>query len=318
MTNKTKMLLLLIFLLFSLTSCTQTMKDKSGKIVKYEITGQTLTANILCKPTNQEVVQIYLDNGFKIDNLVSCNNFKITTGGYEGLWTSIFVKPLAFAILKIGQLVKNYGLGLVLSAILIRFLINPITKKTTMQSENMKKAKPELDKIEKKYKNTQDKDAVMQKTQEIMLIYKKYGINPMSGCLLAFIQLPLLIAFLEAINRIPAIFESQLLTIKMGTTIRVGLLEQGNILYGILLGLVLCTTYYSFKMTNVQTKSEQLDQAKMTLIFLIVFIGFASLGLPSAMSLYWTTSSAFTIAQNRLIKRRPKKNESISIRSKKS
>lgn len=47
----------------------------------------------------------------------------------------------------------------------------------------------------------------MQKSQEMLVIYKKYKINPMAGCLYAFIQLPLFLAFYEALNRLPLIFE---------------------------------------------------------------------------------------------------------------
>ena len=87
----------------------------------------------------------------------------------------------------------------------------PLTRKSAMQSENLKLAQPELDKLEKKYKNRQDQESMMQKSQEMLLIYKKYQINPMAGCLYAFIQLPLFLAFYEALNRLPLIFEGTFL-----------------------------------------------------------------------------------------------------------
>lgn len=78
----------------------------------------------------------------------------------------------------------------------------PITKKSAMQSENLKKAQNDLQKLEKKYAGKQDQESMMQKSQEMMLIYKKYNINPMSGCIFALIQIPLFFAFYEAMNRI--------------------------------------------------------------------------------------------------------------------
>ena len=88
-----------------------------------------------------------------------------------------------------------------------------------MQSEYMKKANPEIARIEKKYanKDQNDKEVMMQKSQEMMMVYKKYNVNPISGCLLSFLQLPLFIAFLEAINRVPAIFEEKFLFFHLGT-----------------------------------------------------------------------------------------------------
>ena len=61
-------------------------------------------------------------------------NFKINQGGYEGLWTSFFVKPLGWAIIQIGKLVHNYGLALIIMGILIRLALYPITASTTKQT----------------------------------------------------------------------------------------------------------------------------------------------------------------------------------------
>ena len=70
-----------------------------------------------------------------------------------------------------------------------------MTKKTLLQSENMKKAQPEIQRIEKKYEGKTDNESMTKKGQEMMMIYKKYEIKPLSGCLFAFIQLPILLAF---------------------------------------------------------------------------------------------------------------------------
>ena len=94
--RKNKILILLICMMFVLTGCTKTLKNDDKKVVTYEKTGQSLTENILCKPTNKEVIELYKENGVKVDKLVECKNFKVTSGGYDGLWTSIFVKPLAW------------------------------------------------------------------------------------------------------------------------------------------------------------------------------------------------------------------------------
>ena len=68
------------------------------------------------------------------------------------------------------------------------------------QSENMKKAQPELARIEKKYANKTDNEAMIAKSQEMMMVYKKYSISPFGSCLLAFIQLPLLLDNLNSLH----------------------------------------------------------------------------------------------------------------------
>ena len=54
---------------------------------------------------------------------------------------------------KSGELVKNYGLSVIIISLIIRLIAFPLTRKTAMQSEIMKKAQPEIEKLEKKYKD---------------------------------------------------------------------------------------------------------------------------------------------------------------------
>ena len=296
-----KKIILVLISVFMLTGCTTILKDKDNKTVVNPETGQSITENIICKPTDEKVVKIYKENGVDIKDLPSCNNFN-PVSKYEGLWTTFFVKPLAWVIIQIGNLVNSYGLSIIITAILIRLVLMPITKKTAMQSENMKKAQPEIEKLEKKYKGKESQEDQMRKTQEMLAIYQKYQINPVSGCLLAFIQLPLLFAFLEAINRTPAIFESKFLGLQMATTTLVGI-ENGNYIYILFIILILGTTYLSFKKT-LKDQTAAAAQMKYTIYIMLVIIFIGSLTLPTALGIYWITSSTFTIFQNIWVERK--------------
>lgn len=299
-------LLIVILFIFTLTGCTKYLKDDKGAIVKNNKTGQSITENIICKPTNEKTIKIYEDNGVNISKLPECPKFN-PVKNYEGLWTSIFVKPLAWLIIKIGVIFNNYGIALILTCILIRLVLFPVTQKTAMQSELLKKAQPELTKLEKKYENKTSQEDQQKKAQEMMMIYQKYKINPMSGCLLSFIQIPLLIAFYEAINRTPAIFEDTFLKVfKMGTTPWIGITTNHNYFYIIIVALVVLTTYFSFRKTLKDQSGAMAAGAQMkyTIYFMMIFIGFTSLTLPSALGIYWITSSAFTILQNIIVERK--------------
>lgn len=298
--TKKKIILVLISVLM-LTGCTTTLKDKDNKTVVNTETGQSITENIICKPTDESVIKIYEENGVDIKDLPSCNNFN-PVSKYEGLWTTFFVKPLAWVIIQIGNLVNSYGLSIIITALLIRLVLMPITKKTAMQSENMKKAQPEIERLEKKYKGKESQENQMRKTQEMLAIYQKYQINPVSGCLLAFIQLPLLFAFLEAINRTPAIFESKFLGLQMATTTLVGI-ENGNYIYILFIVLILGTTYLSFKKT-LKDQTAAAAQMKYTIYIMLGIIFIGSLTLPTALGIYWITSSTFTIFQNMWVERK--------------
>ena len=296
-----KKIILVLISVFMLTGCTTILKDKDNKTVVNPETGQSITENIICKPTDEKVVKIYKENGVDIKDLPSCNNFN-PVSKYEGLWTTFFVKPLAWVIIQIGNLVNSYGLSIIITAILIRLVLMPITKKTAMQSENMKKAQPEIERLEKKYKGKESQEDQMRKTQEMLAIYQKYQINPVSGCLLAFIQLPLLFAFLEAINRTPAIFESKFLGLQMATTTLVGI-ENGNYIYILFIILILGTTYLSFRKT-LKDQTAAAAQMKYTIYIMLGIIFIGSLTLPTALGIYWITSSTFTIFQNMWVERK--------------
>lgn len=303
--NKVKIFLLAILVMLS-TGCTKYVKD-GNKSVIYEATGQTLTANILCKPVTEDLYNIYKENEDKLtnklDELPDCNNFSVTDIKYVSLWESFFVKPLAWIILKVGELVKNYGVAVMLISVLIRAIMIPLTKKSMAQTENMKKAQPEINRLEKKYANKTDNESLMAKSQETMMIYKKYNINPVSGCLTSFIQLPIFFAFLEAINRVPAIFEGTLFNMNLGMTPMTGF-AQGNYIYIILLLLIIGSTYVTFKFSMQSAGSTEAErQMKMMSTFMIIMISFASLSLPTALALYWVVNNVFAIIQNLIVKK---------------
>lgn len=302
--KKLILIMMLCAITLSATGCTTLLKDEKGKAVQNPVTGQNLPKNILCRPESKKTIEVYEDNKIELNKLPKCSEFVPASGGYEGIWTTIFVKPLAWIIIQIGKIVKNYGLAVILITLLIRMIMFPLTQKSAVQSENLKLAKPELDKLEKKYKNRQDQEAMMQKSQEMLVIYKKYKINPMAGCLYAFIQLPLFLAFYEALNRLPLIFEGSFLGLHLGMTPLTGI-TSGKIYYIIIVVLVGLVTYYSFKLNSGASMSEdQAKQMKMMTNIMTGVITLSSLTISSAIGLYWITNSGFTIVQNLIVKRR--------------
>jgi len=329
---KNKKLIILLVVVLLLTGCTKQLKDENGKIVKNEETGQTLPSNIMCQPTDKDIRKIYqetktakeeklaqeLEDGkitkteynkkvkslLDINDLPKCSEFTITSGGYEGLWNTIFIKPLTWVLIKLGQLLTNYGLAIIVATMLIRLLLYPITRKTLKQSEMMKKIQPEVKRIEAKYKDKTDQQSMAMKSQELMAIYKQNNINPMSGCLFSFLQIPLFFAFYEALYRLPVLFEDNFLAFNMATT-PMSALTNGHFYYIILPILVFVVTYFSFK-ANKNNGAGQEKQMKTMMMVMLVIIVFTSFQMSTAIILYWITNSAFTILQNILVKRSTK------------
>lgn len=307
MKKKVIVFLSLVISCMFLTGCTSYVKDKDNKVVKNETTGQNLVENILCRPESKEILKSYKEHDLDISKLPKCSKFKVTSGGYEGVWTSLFVKPLAWFILLITKIVKNSGLAIILATLTIRLIMMPMTRKAAMQSENLQKVKPEMDKLEKKYANKTDQESMMMKSQELMALYKKYDINPLSGCLFSFIQLPLFMAFYESLYRLPTIFEGNVGPFDLGVSPLVAL-GNGSYQYLILVALVFVVTFYSFKLNSGASMSpEQAAQMKMMRNMSLIMIGTAAFSISSAISFYWITNSSFTIFQNLYVKKVAKK-----------
>lgn len=82
-----------------------------------------------------------------------------------------------------------YGIAIVIMTILVRLAMSPVTYKSYLSQAKMKVLKPEITELGEKYK-----DNAMKKQQETMKLYGKAGVSPMSGCLPAFIQMPIFYA----------------------------------------------------------------------------------------------------------------------------
>lgn len=336
--NKTKKVLLVFTIILFLSGCTK-YKTYDNKSVVIESTGQKVVENILCKTeetekqynsikenkikeyetkfNNNEIAQDELDNkindvesSFNIENVPYCSEFKIFSGN-DGLWTTVFVKTLSWVIIKLGNITKNYGWAIIIVTILIRMVLYPLTKKTAMQSENMKAAQSKLQKLEEKYRNKNDQQSLMMKNQEMLKIYKDYNINPMSSCLFAFIQIPLFFAFYEALYRLPVVLEENFLGINLGLTPIVAF-QNGQYYYLIFVILVVLATYFSFKLNSASNpEGEMAAQMKMMTNISVVMISITSFSISTGVALYWIVNSSFTILQNLLVKR-GKKNANVS------
>ncbi|MCV6628705.1 MAG: membrane protein insertase YidC [Flavobacteriaceae bacterium] len=81
------------------------------------------------------------------------------------------------------------GIAIIIMTILVRLLMSPVTYKSYLSQAKMKVLRPEINEINEKFK-----DNAMKKQQETMKLYGKAGVNPMSGCVPALLQLPVFYA----------------------------------------------------------------------------------------------------------------------------
>jgi len=104
---------------------------------------------------------------------------------------AVIIQPFSIAILwtfkKLHAVIPNYGLVLLLFALIIKLITAPLTHKSTVSMKRMQALQPRMEELKEKYaKDPQRLNA------ETMKLYKEEGVNPMSGCLPILLQMPLL------------------------------------------------------------------------------------------------------------------------------
>ena len=109
-----------------------------------------------------------------------------------------------FNVLSSAFGIENIGLCFILFTIIIYTFMIPLTIKQQKFSKLSAVMNPELQAIQKKYKNKRDQESMLKMQEEMKMVYDKYGTSQMGGCLQLVIQFPILLALWKVIQNIPA------------------------------------------------------------------------------------------------------------------
>lgn len=104
-------------------------------------------------------------------------------------WINKFVFIPVFSFLS--SFIGNFGIVIILMTIVVRIIMSPVVYKSYLSSAKMKVLRPEMQEINEKLKG---KENAMKRQQETMALQRKAGVNPLSGCIPALIQMPVFFA----------------------------------------------------------------------------------------------------------------------------
>ncbi|MYB39739.1 YidC/Oxa1 family membrane protein insertase [Candidatus Saccharibacteria bacterium] len=115
------------------------------------------------------------------------------------LWNTLIFEPVFNLIAILIAIIPwhNFGLALVLFAVITRLLLHPLIKKQLLQIKKQKELQPEVMKIKKANKGNRQ-----QETMEIMALYRKNNFNPFAALGYILLQIPILIGLYQVINRV--------------------------------------------------------------------------------------------------------------------
>ena len=204
----------------------------------------------------------------------------------------------------------NMGIVLILITILLKGITFPMVKKSYMSSAKMRVLKPKFEEATKQYDKPEDQ---MKKQQEMMNLYSKYGVSPLSGCLPMLIQMPIWLAmFFFVPNAIQLRGESFLWMSDLSTYDPI--VEWGTNIWGIgdhlsLTCILFCVaqlvyTWFSMQQQKDQMVGQQADQMKvmqwmmyiMPLMFFFIFNDYSSgLNFYYFVSLFMSAAIMYTL-----------------------
>ena len=119
----------------------------------------------------------------------------ILTGGPFNLIDLLVVRPIVNIQFMIFNLVHDFGLAIIIFAVLVKLCMWPLTKKQLNQTKLIRKIQPELTQIKKNCKGNKQMESL-----QTMDLYKRYNVKPFASILTLFIQLPIFIAIFSAIR----------------------------------------------------------------------------------------------------------------------
>ena len=239
----------------------------------------------------------------------------------SSLWNTFFYEPIYNTLIFIVDKVTfgDIGFAIIILTIFIKFLLSPLKKKSIRSQVLMKRIEPELKALKKEFPN---KEEQAKKTFEL---YKKYNVNPFSGCLVILLQLPVIFAlyyvFYKGLSFDVTPLYSFISTPENINTHFLGLvdLHGKSIVFALLAGIsqfIQGKLAAPLKPKKVEVVTEQAQEEPKTFqeqladsmqlnvrYVLPVFVAFIAYQISAAIALYWIISNIFTIIQEWHVRR---------------
>lgn len=205
-------------------------------------------------------------------------------------WFGFIAKPLFLALHWVNDnLTNNWGWAIVLVTVIINFLMLPLKFSSLRSMQKMAALKPEIEKINERYKGVGLRDPKKQKqNEELMALYQKHGINPMGGCVPLLLQMPFFIAFYKVL--------SVAIELRGASWLWVTDLSQPETLPIRMLPVGMLVSQVWMQRITPSTGGDP-SQQRIMMIVMPVMLTVMFYGASSGLVLYWLTGNVVGIIQ---------------------
>ncbi len=234
-----------------------------------------------------------------LDKYEKQNNIRLFDRAIDFGWFYILTKPVFNALSFFYRYVGNFGVSILIVTVLIKLLMFTLANKSYRAMKRMKKLQPEIERIKTLYKDNKTK-----LNQEIMELYRREKVNPVSGCLPLFVQIPVFFSLYKVLyvtiemRHAPFFGWIQDLSAPDPTSIfnLFGLLPftpPSFLMIGIWPIFMAITMFLQQTMSPPPADPVQAQVMKlMPLIFLVMFSSF-----PAGLLIYWSWNNILSIIQ---------------------
>jgi len=227
-------------------------------------------------------------------------------------WFRAIARPLSGIMHFFQKLVGNYGVAIIMLTILVRGCMHPLSRKQVRGTQMMGFLKPQMTKINEKYK-----DDPRQKTMKQQQLFAKYGYNPLAGCLPVFVQMPIFFGLYRSIMVDVELRGQALLPGLDWCTNLAGpdmlqyfgestsfLINRGGLVGPYLNLLPLLTIFLFLLQQKIYTPPATDDTQRMAqrmMKFMFLFMGFMFFRVASGLCIYFIASSTWGILERKLL-----------------
>ena len=261
--------------------------------------------------TNQSSIQdtYYVYMGPKVDkelvkyNKAEENNWNLSNLRLDEIlssgmlaWLEIFLKWLMEIFY---MLIPNWGVSIIIMTIVLKIVLYPLTKKSSMATLKMQEFQPKIKEIQDKYSNNKEK-----LNMEMAKFYKEAGYNPMAGCFPLLIQFPLIFAMFNLFKNYFEFRGAMFIPGWIPDLSRpdsVGLFPEwlpfvGGDALSILPVIYVASQILFTKITQANATNQN-NSMKYMMYAMPVFFFFMFYNAPSGLLLYWTVSNVLQLVQ---------------------
>jgi YidC/Oxa1 family membrane protein insertase len=209
----------------------------------------------------------------------------------------IVCQALLNALNTLNGVLKNYAASILALTVIVKLILWPIQSRANRSMRQMSALSPKIQELRDKYKDDPTK-----MNQEVMKLYKQYGINPVGGCLPMMIQIPIFFGLFTMLRQAVELRNAHFLWIRdLSQPDTVGALPILGWPINVLPLLMALTNVWMMRLTP---KSGDPTQQRVMMFTPIIFVVFCY-NFAAALSLYYTTQNLLTILQLYLNRRQP-------------